>query len=95
MSKDNTIGFQTLVNDIKKVATSKFLYPINDDSGSLKVIAEHYKNYVQPIFSTINQFGDKNTAFEEARVILISAVGATGKTTLAKELSYQSNTSDL
>ena len=88
MAKDNTIGFQTLVDDIKAVSTSRFCYPVNDNSGSLTVVDTHNKHYVQPLFSTIEHFGNSNETFEDARVILISAIGATGKTTLAKELSY-------
>lgn len=88
MAKDNTKGFQTLVNDIREGGITPFSYSIHDDTGSLSVVSQHNSKYVQPLFSTIEQFGDNDSSFEDARVILISAVGATGKTTLAKELSY-------
>ena len=85
MPKDNTKGFTILVNEIAKDATKPFAYQINDDSKSLRLETEHNKRYVQPVFSTVDQFGTTNT--EEAQIILISAVGATGKSTLASELS--------
>lgn len=88
MAKDNTKGFQTLVNDIKAGGITPFGYSIHDASGSLSIVNQRNDKYVQPIFSTIEQFGGNDSSFEEARIILISAVGATGKTTLAKELSY-------
>lgn len=87
MSKDNTKGFQTIINDIAAAGIQPFKYSIHDESGSLKVIGTPNPRYVQPIFSTIEQFGDEEPSFEEARVILISAVGATGKSTLAEEMS--------
>lgn len=85
MAKDNTKGFATLVNEITKEATKPFAYYINDDSKSLRLETEHNKRYVQPVFSIIAQFGTNKT--EDAQIILISAVGATGKSTLASELS--------
>lgn len=87
MTKDNTIGFQSLVNEIAKYAVKPFSYPISDTTGSLTVVSEHYEGYVQPLFSTIEQFGGLDADFDEARIVLISAVGATGKSTLAKEMS--------
>lgn len=86
-NKDNTIGFQTLVDDIKKQAVKPFEFKITDDSPSFQVIQTHYEKYVQPVFSTVSYFEDA-IAKEYAQIILISAVGATGKSTLAKELSY-------
>ena len=88
MIKDNTIGFATLLNNLSGNGLTAFNYPINDDSGSLRIETAGFKNYVQPVFSTVSHFGEEHS-FDEARVILVSAVGATGKTTLAKELSYQ------
>ena len=88
MVKENTIGFTSLVNNINKVATRAFGYQIKDDTGSLTIEEKAFKNYVQPIFTKISHFGEDNT-FDEARIILVSAVGATGKTTLAKELSFR------
>lgn len=87
MIKDNTVGFTTLVNNINQ-GLKAFQYPINDDTKSLRVENAEFKNYVQPVFSSVSHFSEEHT-FEEARVILISAVGATGKTTLARELSFR------
>lgn len=88
MNKDNTLGFATLVKNITSHELHPFQYLINDDSGSLRIEANSFKNYVQPVFSIVSHFGEEHS-FDEARIILVSAVGATGKTTLAKELSYQ------
>lgn len=88
MIKDNTIGFATLLKNVSGNGLTAFNYPINDDSGSLRIETAGFKNYVQPVFSIVSHFGEEHS-FDEARVILVSAVGATGKTTLAKELSYQ------
>ena len=87
MNKDNTKGFQTLLNEIKAAGIQPFKYSIHDESGSLKVNDTPNPRYVQPIFSTIEQFGNGESSSEEARVILISAVGATGKSALAEEMS--------
>ena len=89
MNKDNTKGFQTLLNEIKAAGIQPFKYSIHDESGSLKVNDTPNPRYVQPIFSTIEQFGNGESSSEEARVILISAVGATGKSALAEEMSYR------
>lgn len=89
MYKDNTKGFQTIINEIKESGVQPFKYSIHDESGSIKVNDAPNPRYVQPIFSTIEQFGEEESCFEEARVILISAVDATGKSTLAEEMSYQ------
>lgn len=89
MCKDNTKGFQTIINEIKESGVQPFKYSIHDESGSIKVNDAPNPRYVQPLFSTIEQFGEEESCFEEARVILISAVGATGKSTLAEEISYQ------
>lgn len=88
MNKDNTLGFTTLVNNITSNELHPFLYPINDDTGSLRIETNSFKNYVQPVFSIVSHFGEDHP-FDQARIILVSAVGATGKTTLAKELSFQ------
>lgn len=89
MSKDNTKGFQTFLNEIKAAGIQPFKYSIHDESGSLKVNRKPNPRYVQPIFSTVEQFGNGASSSEEARVILISAVGATGKSALAEEMSYR------
>ena len=88
MNKDNTLGFATLVKSITKQNLNAFQYPINDDSGSLRIECSTFKNYVQPVFSIVSHYGEEHS-FDEARIILVSAVGATGKSTLAKELSFQ------
>ena len=85
--KDNTIGYTTLVNRIKDKCIKAFNYQINDNSNSLRVEHTEFKNYVQPVFSELNHF-ESNRTLEDAQIVLISAIGATGKTTLAKEMSY-------
>lgn len=86
--KDNTVGFTTLVKSISNREPIPFQYTINDITGSLYIESAGFKNYVHPVFSSINHFGEDHSV-EEARIVLISAVGATGKTTFAKELSFQ------
>lgn len=88
MDKDNTLGFATLVKNIIAHGLHPFQYPINDDTGSLRIESRCFKNYIQPVFSIVSHFGEDHT-YNQARIILVSAVGATGKTTLAKELSFQ------
>lgn len=84
---DNTWGFQTILGNIKKVATEPFNYHIKGETDSFRVEHEHNAKYVQPVLLSLNLFGEESS-FEEAKIILISAVGATGKSTLAKELSF-------
>lgn len=88
MIKDNTLGFTTLLHNISGDGLTPFKYTIHDDTGSLRIETAPFKNYVQPVFSIVSHFGEEHPA-EGARIVLISAVGATGKSTLAKELSYQ------
>ena len=86
--KDNTVGFTTLVNNITGAGLTPFTYQIKDTSGSLRTEDSAFKNYIYPVFSMVSHFGEEHPV-NEARIVLISAVGATGKTTLAKELSFQ------
>lgn len=59
-----------------------FDYTLNGDNTSLKLYNQVDSRYIEPIFSTKGGVGNG-----EAQVILISAIGATGKTSLTKKIS--------
>ena len=46
MAKDNTKGFQTLVNDIKAGGITPFGYSIHDASGSLSIVNQRNDKYL-------------------------------------------------
>ncbi len=84
--KDVTKSFYALQTKIKKESFKSFDYRLKVD-GSLKVIRETNPLYVKPIFSI--QSVSEAATFDSATIILISAAGATGKTTLTHQLSYE------
>lgn len=84
---DNTISLYKLRNKIGSLKLDAFDYSINQTS-SLRLIDNSNPKYVEPIFS-LQASSTEEASFDEATIILISAAGATGKTSLTQHLSYE------
>jgi len=84
---DNTISLYKLRNKIDSQELDDFDYSINQ-TCSFKLIDNSNPKYVEPIFS-LQASTTEEASFNEATVILISAAGATGKTSLTQHLSYE------
>lgn len=82
---DITKSYFALKQKISAGNLKDFDYTLKTNE-SLKVIKESNRLYVQPIFSIQHLLNERT--FDESTVILISAAGATGKTALTHQLSY-------
>ena len=82
---DNTIGLETLEINIGRDNFAPFVYNLdgNEDFTFSKSIR---KEFVCPVFSVSQTSFNKK--WNETRIILISAVGASGKSWLSERLSY-------
>jgi len=78
--KDRNISYHLLKSI---VGSGKSTFQLNSSFGSFKVIGDSGGFFVDPTFKKIIWADD------HPKVILISAMGATGKTTLAKHLSHE------
>ncbi len=65
------------------IMATKSTYEFQGSSASFGVVASRYPGFIEPSFDMIL------ACDERPQVILISAVGATGKTTLASQLSFE------
>ena len=74
--------FESCFNDQKP-----FLYNFKDDTKDIWLNKDKSETYVEPDFSLMTELSNC-TNLNEAQIILIVAVGATGKTELTKRLSY-------
>lgn len=82
--KDVIMDLSTLISKLKD--KSPFKYNFRANSEEFWVSESSNETYVEPDFSIISEISNCN--LEEAQVILISAVGATGKSELTRRLSY-------
>ena len=80
MSTDNTISLYKLKNKVNKNSLEHFTYSIQQ-SDSFRLVNHSNPQYVDPIFS-IQMLSENTKSFDDANIILISAAGATGKTSL-------------
>ncbi|MDD4821585.1 MAG: hypothetical protein PHI48_03395 [Bacteroidales bacterium] len=84
---DNTISLYKLRSKISKNGLDPFNYQI-DQIESLKLTKKTNPKYVEPIFS-LQASSIEGGSFDNATIILISAAGATGKTSLTEHLSFE------
>lgn len=82
--KDVILDLSTLISKLKDKSPFKYNFKVNSEEFWLSESSN--ETYVEPDFSIISEIS--NCSLEEAQVILISAVGATGKSELTKRLSY-------
>ena len=78
------MDLSTLISKLKD--KSPFEYKFKANSKEFWICGANNETYVEPEFSTIPEIS--NCTLDEAQVIFISAVGATGKSELTKKLSY-------
>ena len=78
---DNTIGLETLEINIGKDNFVPFAYDIGDNED-FTLSKSIRKEFVCPVFSVSQTSFNKK--WNDARIILISAVGASGKSWLSK-----------
>lgn len=81
---DVIMDLSTLISKLKDKSPFKYNFKVNSEEFWLSESSN--ETYVEPDFSIISEISNCN--LEEAQVILISAVGATGKSELTKRLSY-------
>ncbi len=84
MVKNVKMDLSTLISKLKDKSPFKYKFKVN--SNEFWLCESSNEIYVKPDFSIIPEIS--NCSLEEAQVILISAVGATGKSELTKRLSY-------
>lgn len=72
-----------LYNLVAIVASEKKIFKMKAESDSFRVAPKREEPYIEPTFSKVEYHSERPT------VILVSAVGATGKSTLAQVLSNQ------
>ena len=78
------MDLSTLISKLKDKSPFKYKFKVN--TNEFWLCESSNEAYVEPDFSIIPEISNCN--LEEAQVILISAVGATGKSELTKRLSY-------
>ena len=84
MMKNVIMDLSTLISKLKDKSQFKYKFKVN--TNEFWLCESSNDTYVEPDFSIIPEIS--NCSLEEAQVILISAVGATGKSELTKRLSY-------
>ena len=86
MESFKTIGLETLKKTLASPSYVSFDYSIIEEDESFRVQRTRNEKYVHPIFSIVSDYTTVSD-INEASIVLISAVGATGKTELTKYLS--------
>ena len=86
MESFKTIGLETLKRAMVSSSYVPFNYAIIDEDDSFRVQKTINDKYVSPIFSMVYDYTTV-ADINDASIVLISAVGATGKTELTKHLS--------
>lgn len=86
MENPKTIGLETFKKRLVSETYKRFKYQINNDDSSFTIYESLNEKYVQPFLSIIPEYSSI-VDINDASIILISAVGATGKTELTKFLS--------
>lgn len=84
-NQNNTIGLETLERVIGRNKFQPFNYEL-DAASDFILYKEAHEEFISPLFSVLQKINcDKWT---ESQVILIAAVGASGKSWLSDQLSY-------
>lgn len=84
-NNDSTIGLETLEKKIGRNSFCPFEYKL-DESDNITLHKTKREEFVTPVFSVSNTLNCKH--WEDANIILIEAVGASGKSWLCERLSY-------
>ena len=79
-------GLENMLNRIKPADYIPFTYTLKEKQEDFRIEAELNPAFVAPILSEVQDY--TTCKLEDARIILIEAVGATGKTELTKKMSH-------
>ena len=82
-----TYGVETILKRVQPDDYIKFNYELRDCQEDFGVNVTLNEKFVSPILSVVKEYS--NESLKDAHVILIEAVGASGKTELTKFLSYK------
>lgn len=82
-----TYGVETILNRIQPIGYIQFDYELRDIQDDFGVNTTLNERFVSPILSVVDEYS--NEVLENAHIILVEAVGASGKTELTKFLSYK------
>lgn len=82
-------GVQTILDRIQKQSPkySVFEYNLNEDLPDFRVILKQNPKFIAPILTVVDEYS--TTSLENAQIILIEAIGASGKTELAKNMAFR------
>lgn len=78
-------GLENLLNRIKPADYNEFTYLLKVAEPDFHVVGTQNPAFVAPILSEVQEYS--TCELEKARIIIIEAVGATGKTELTKKMS--------
>ena len=79
-------GLETVLKRIMPDDYIPFVYDLKEDNPDFKTIDAQNPKYVAPILSKVNDYSP--CELEDAKIILIEAIGASGKTELTKKMSH-------
>lgn len=79
-------GLETVLKRIMPEDYIPFVYDLKEDEPDFKTISTENPRFVAPILSEVRDYS--NSELENASIILIEAVGASGKTELTKKMSH-------
>ena len=84
-NKKKDFGLQKIVDIIKPKENKPFESVINGESEEFRMETEDNPRFVPPILTKVEEYS--TSEIEDARIVLIEAVGASGKSELTKHLS--------
>lgn len=82
----NDFGLETILRRIMPSDYIPFVYELKEEGDDFKVVEQKNPKFVSPILSVVKDYS--NASLEESCIILIEAVGASGKTELTKKMSH-------
>lgn len=84
----NDYGLQQLLEIIKPADYQIFEYPFKEESEEYRIENSENPKFISPILKVVSDYTTV-ADIKDARIILIEAVGASGKTELTKNMSYK------
>lgn len=82
-----THGLETILQRIQHEHYVKYAYGFKENKEDFRIETSLNDKFIPPILSEVQEYS--NASLYDARIILIEAVGATGKTELTKNMSYK------
>ena len=87
LNDKQTYGVETILNRIIPEGYIRFGYELRENHDDFMISQKLNDKFVSPILSTVIDYS--STTLSDASVILIEAIGASGKTELTRYLSYK------